>query len=237
MTFTILGRDPVTGRLGGAVTTSDLAVGARVLFAAAGVGVAATQHRTDPRLGPAMLDRLRAGDGAQPAVDAVAAATDHREWRQLGAVDATGATGSRGGGLLWPVSAELAGEQCMVLGNMLVSDAVAPAIREGFTTAAARGDDLGQALVAALAAGERAGGETGPLRSAALLIVDREPFPYADLRVDDDPDPLGRLAALWQAWRPLAAGYVSRALEPDFDGARHDRPADGPGHRPSSTTT
>ena len=233
MTFTILAREPATGRLGGAVTTSDLAVGARVLFAAAGVAVVATQHRTDPRLGPAMLARLRAGDGVQAAVDAVAAATEHREWRQLGAVDATGASGSRGGELLWPVSAELAGEECLVLGNMLASGAVAPAIRDGYAAAVGRGDDLGRALVAALAAGERAGGETGAagLRSAALLIVDREPFAYADLRVDDDPDPLARLAALWAAWRPLADGFVSRAVDPDFDGARPD------GHRPTSTTT
>ena len=231
MTFTILGRDPVSGRLGGAATTSDLAVGARALYAAARVGVVATQHRTDPRLGPALLERLAAGAGAREAVAAVAAATPHREWRQLGALDAGGAGAGHGGGLLWPHSAELAGEDCLVLGNMLVSDAVAPAIRDGFADAVGRGEDLGDALLAGLVAGQAAGGETGALRSAALLIVDHAPFPWADLRVDDDPDPLGRLTALWAAWRPRADGYVARALEPDFDGARP------PGHRPSSTTT
>jgi hypothetical protein len=66
MTFTILARDPSTGRLGGATTTSDLAVGARVLFAAAGVGVVATQHRTDPRLGSRVLEALRGGGPPPP---------------------------------------------------------------------------------------------------------------------------------------------------------------------------
>jgi uncharacterized Ntn-hydrolase superfamily protein len=231
MTFTILAREPSTGRLGAATTTSDLAVGARVLFAQAGVGVVATQHRTDPRLGPLMLEQLRGGRDARAAVDAVAAQTPHREWRQLGAVDAAGTTGSWGGELLWPVGVQIAGDGCLAMGNMLVDDGVAPAIRDGYARAAGAGADLGDALLAGLAAGTAAGGETGPLRSAALLIADRAPFPWADLRVDDDPDPLRRLTALWRTWRPLADGYVSRALDPDFDGARP------PAHRPSSTTT
>jgi uncharacterized Ntn-hydrolase superfamily protein len=231
MTFTILARDPSTGRLGGATTTSDLAVGARVLFAAAGVGVVATQHRTDPRLGSRVLEALRGGATAREAVAEVAAQTPHREWRQLGAVDAFGGTGSWGGSLLWPVSAELAGEGCVVVANMLVADDVPSAIADGFAEASGDGADLGDALLAALVAGARAGGETDPLRSAALLMVNRAPFAWADLRVDDDPDALSRLTALWQAWRPLADGYVARALEPDFDAARP------PGHRPNSTTT
>ncbi len=225
MTFTILGRDPRTGRLGGAVTTSDIAVGARVLSAQAGLAVVATQHRTDPRLGPLVLERLRAGQAPQQAVDAVAAGTTHRAWRQLAALDARGRFGTWSGSLLWPVDAQLTGRDCLVAGNMLVDDDVAPAIRDAFASRA--GGDLGDRLLAALRAGERAGGETGAgLRSAALLIVDREAFPYADLRVDDDADPLGRLAALWATYRPLADGFVSRALDPDFDG-----------QRPSSTTT
>ena len=83
MTFTILGRCPETGRLGGAVTTSDVAVGARVLFGRAGLGVAATQHRTDPRLGPAVLQRLQDGLVPDQAVAAVAAQTADRGWRHV----------------------------------------------------------------------------------------------------------------------------------------------------------
>ena len=85
--------------------------------------------------------------------------------------------------------------------------------------------ELAARLLAALRAGEAAGGETGALRSAALLVVERESFPLVDLRVDADPDPLGRLDALWATYRPLARSFVARALTPDDV------------HRPSSTTT
>ena len=225
MTFTILGRCFETGRLGGAVTTSDVAVGARVLFGRAGLGVAATQHRTDPRLGPALLQQLEDGVTPEGAVAAVAAGTADRAWRQLGVLDASGRRAAYAGDRVWPLSAELAGEDCLVLGNMLSGPAVGPAIRDAFQERA--GEDLCDRLLAALYAGQRAGGETGggPLRSAALLVVDRESFPFADLRIDDDAKPLERLARLWETYRPLAAQFVARALTPDDV------------HRSSSTTT
>jgi uncharacterized Ntn-hydrolase superfamily protein len=225
MTFTILGRCLRTGQLGGAVTTSDIAVGARVLFARAHLGVAATQHRTDPRLGPALLERLRGGDAPAQAVAAVAASTTDREWRQLGVVAADGRCAAYSGDRVWPVCAELAGEECLVLGNMLAGPAVAPAMRDAFEQRP--GDDLCDRLLAGLDAGHGAGGETGggALRSAALLVAERESFPFVDLRIDDDPEPLRRLRALWENYRPMAAQFVARALTPDDV------------HRSSSTTT
>jgi uncharacterized Ntn-hydrolase superfamily protein len=227
MTFTILGRCTRTGQLGGAVTTSDIAVGARVLSADAALGIAATQHRTDPRLGPHMLERLALGESPEQAVAAVAAGTRHRDWRQLGALDTNGRTGAYSGARLWPVGAQLSGPDCLVLANMLVSDVVAPAIRDAFAGDPAA--PLADRLLAGLVAGERAGGEQGDgLRSAALLIVERHPFPLVDLRVDDDPAPLDRLARLWDAYRPLVTVFVARALTPD------DVPGD---QRSSSTTT
>jgi uncharacterized Ntn-hydrolase superfamily protein len=226
MTFTILARCARTGQLGGAVTTSDIAVGARVLWADAELGVAATQHRTDPRLGPLVLERLALGESPEQAVAAIAAGTRHRDWRQLGALDRRGRTGAYSGSRLWPIGAQLPGADCLVLANMLVSDAVAPAIRDAFASDPAA--PLADRLLAGLVAGERAGGEQGGgLRSAALLIVERERFPLADLRVDDDPSPLARLARLWDAYRPLAPVFVARALTPD----------DEPDHRSNSTTT
>jgi len=230
MTFTILGRCARTGQLGGAVTTSDIAVGARVLSATAELGVAASQHRTDPRLGPLVLERLALGESPEQAVVAVAAGTRHRDWRQLGALDARGRTGAYSGSRLWPIGAQLSGPDCLVLANMLASDAVAPAIRDAFTGDPAQ--PLADRLLAGLVAGERAGGERGDgLRSAALLIVERERFPLVDLRVDDDPAPLQRLVGLWDVYRPLAPVFVARALTPD------DVPAPGGDHRQSSTTT
>jgi uncharacterized Ntn-hydrolase superfamily protein len=214
MTFTILGRCSETGQLGGAVTTSDVAVGARVLFARARVGVVATQHRTDPRLGPLMLERLELGQAPSDVVRAVAQGTPDREWRQLGAVGSGGDPGAWSGRRLWPIGAELPGAGCLALGNMLDNDRVAPAMCDAFAETA--GQPLARRLLNALAAGEAAGGERdGRLRSAAVLVVDRESFPFVDLRIDDDPDPLRRLCALWETYRPLAAQFVARALTPD----------------------
>jgi len=77
------------------------------------------------------------------------------------------------------------------------------------------GVPLATRLIAALEAGDQAGGEFIPLVSAALLIVDRQPFPYVDLRVDSDPAPIAALAKLWRDYAPLAASFVDRAIDPD----------------------
>lgn len=223
MTFSLLARCRDTAELGVAVTTSDLAVGARVPYAQAGVGVAVTQHRTDPRLGPALLAQLREGGGARAAVDAVASAAEHRDWRQLAALDAGGTGAAFSGALVSPRVAALAGRDCLALGNMLRSDAVAPAIVAGFESAPGT---LAERLLAGLDAGLRAGGETGTLRSAALLVVAVAPFPLIDLRVDGAELPLAALAALLRDYAPLADFITRRALDPD-----------GAGHGPSSTTT
>jgi uncharacterized Ntn-hydrolase superfamily protein len=224
MTFTILGRCQATGQLGGAVTTSDIAVGARVLHARAGLAIAATQHRTDPRLGPALLDRIEAGDEPEAAIEAVTGALPaaHRRWRQLGLLDARGRTASFTGELAWPVSAELPGPDRLVLANMLTGDGVAAAIAAAFDGTAG---ELAGRLLAALRAGLDAGGETGALRSAAIVVVESQKFPLVDLRVDEDTDPLTRLQALWDSYRPHVAGFLARALDPDHD------------QRSSSTTT
>jgi uncharacterized Ntn-hydrolase superfamily protein len=212
MTLTILGRSPDTGQLGGAVTTSDLAVGARVLYAKAGVAVVATQHRTDPRLGPGLLASVEREPTVSEAVRSVAAETPHRSWRQLGVVDAAGHTASYSGDRLWPIGAELAGENCLALGNMLRNDRVAPAMVEAFASGPL---ELADRLLMALEAGLRAGGETGEPRSAALLVVERESFPLVDLRVDEAADPVRRLRSLWEAYQPLARQFVTRAIDPD----------------------
>jgi uncharacterized Ntn-hydrolase superfamily protein len=237
MTFTILGRCARTGQLGGAVTTSDIAVGARVLHAEAQLAVVATQHRTDPRLGPALLQRLRAGDRPQAAVAQLAAATPDRDWRQIGGLDAHGVAAAYSGSRLWPVGAELAGRDCLVLANMLAGQPVAPAMRDAFCGSPS--DDLADRLLAALDAGERAGGERdGTLRSAALLVVEREAFPFVDLRIDDDRSPLARLRGLWETYRPHARQFVARALTPDdVPAPEAPRPPPGGCHRSSSTTT
>jgi len=74
--------------------------------------------------------------------------------------------------------------------------------------------DLGDRLIAALAAGLAAGGEVSPVRSAGMVIAGSEPWPVTDLRVDWHEDPVGELAGLWARWQPQAESYVRRALRP-----------------------
>jgi uncharacterized Ntn-hydrolase superfamily protein len=232
VTFSLLGRCARTGQLGVAVTTSDLAVGARVPHAAAGLAVAVTQHRTDPRLGPRALDLVRSGCTPREAIEAVAASTPHRDWRQVALLDAAGAWAAHSGARVTPIVAEHAGPDCIAIGNMLVSEDVAPAMVDAF--AADPGQPLAVRLVAGLRAGDDVGGETGAPRSAALLVVDREAFALVDLRVDAHDDPLAALQELWEQYEPWAGDFVRRALDPDRATGRPEP------HRvtgPSSTTT
>jgi len=231
MTFALLGRDPATGQLGVAVTTSDLAVGARVPHAEAGLAVVVTQHRTDPRLGPRTLELLRSGRTPIDALEAVAASTPHRGWRQVAVLDAAGRHAAFAGDGVTPIVAATPGADCLAVGNMLVDEEVTTAMVEAFAVVD-DGESLAGRLVAGLRAGDAVGGETGTLRSAALLVVERESFALVDLRVDDDPAPLDALAALWRTYAPWASDFVRRALDPDAATGRPD-----PHTRPSSTTT
>ena len=212
MTFSLLGRSDATGQLGAVTTTSDLAVGARVPFASAGVGVVVTQSRTDPRLGPALLQALADGLSAQEAVARVAEADLHRAWRQLGALDRSGASAAHTGERAWPVATAIGGVDCLAIGNMLRGEHVLNASLDAFSDASG---ELADRLVAGISAAVRAGGETGILRSAALLVVAREPFPLVDLRVDDDEDPVGALGRLWEQYRPWVREFTLRAIDPD----------------------
>jgi uncharacterized Ntn-hydrolase superfamily protein len=225
VTFSLLGRCPETGQLGAAVTTSDIAVGARVPFALAGVGVVVTQNRTDPRLGPLLLEALRAQIAPADAVTQTIEAHPHPAWRQLGVLDARGDAGHFTGEHAWPVAGAVAGADCLAIGNMLTNGGVLGAIASAFS---ASDGALAGRLIEGLQAGQRAGGETAPLRSAAVLVVARESFPLVDLRVDEASDPLGALESLWRSYAPWTTTFVTRAVDPD----NADRV-----HRSSSTTT
>jgi uncharacterized Ntn-hydrolase superfamily protein len=187
-------------------------VGARVPFAAAGVGVVVTQSRTDPRLGPALLEALAAGLSAAVAVARVAESDEHRAWRQLGALGVSDEGAAHTGERAWPVATAVSGRECLAIGNMLRGEGVLSAAVEAFSGTTG---ELAERLLAGIGAGERAGGETGVLRSAALLVVEREPFPLVDLRIDDAVDPLQALARLWAEYRQWVREFALRALDPD----------------------
>ncbi|HTN13066.1 MAG TPA: DUF1028 domain-containing protein [Acetobacteraceae bacterium] len=212
MTFSMLGSCARTGQFGAVVTTSAIAVGTRCPFARAGVGAALTQHRTDPRLGPALLDLLAGGATAAQAMAQLVAATPDRDWRQLALIDRHGGTAIFTGANVRATVSVAEAADCAALGNILRNDRVAPAMVASFTADAAR--PLAERLVRAILAGDAAGGETASIQSAALLVVDRERFPYVDLRVDDHAAPLIELARLWTLYAPLAEDYVLRATAP-----------------------
>ena len=217
MTFSLAGRCARTGMMGAAITTSSVGVGARCMFARAGVGVVLTQHRTDPRLGPLGLAMLEAGLDAAQAVAGLAAGTPHAGWRQLAAVDAAGRTGHFSGALIRSKQAGVSGVDCVAVGNILRNTEVPGAMVAAFEADPAM--DLAERLLAALEAGNRAGGEERPLRSAAVLVVHRERFPYVDLRVDAAAEPIAALRAVWAEYAPEVDEYVARAVDPGSLGA------------------
>ncbi len=213
MTFSLIGRCARTGAFGAVAATSSLAVGARVHAVAPGVGAVLTQHRTDPRLGPRGIGLLRSGCSAEEAVAALVASTPHHGWRQLAAIDAAGRTAHFHGARVKPESGAAHGPDCVAIGNILSTARVPEAMAAAF--AASPGETLAERLVRALEAGEAAGGEHGPVRSASLLVYGAHDFALVDLRVDGAPDPIAALRGLWQEYAPLVDAYAVRVLDPD----------------------
>lgn len=214
MTFSIAGRCQDTGQLGIAISSSSIAVGARCVWTRTQVGAVATQNITLPLLGPQILDGLAADPAADPeAVLAQALAGDaHRQYRQVAVIDQRGHTAVfTGSGALGTAHA-VRGRQCVAAGNLLASTQVIGSMVEAFEGATG---PLAQRLLAALEAAQAAGGEAGPVHSAALQIVGAVAWPIADLRVDwADSDPIGALARLWLAYQPQMQDYLTRALDP-----------------------
>ena len=213
MTFSIAGRCAHTGAFGVAIATSSIAVGARCPHARAGVGAVTTQNVTDPALGPLLLDLMERGLSARAAIEAVVRDRPHIEHRQLTAVDKEGRVHAFSGAHMLGVHAASLGPDCVAAGNLLASAAVPEAMTAAFATN--QQAPLAGRLIAALRAGLDAGGEAGPVHSAALLVVTDAPYPFASLRVDwREDDPVGALAAFWRAYAPQADAYLTRARAP-----------------------
>jgi len=212
MTFSLVGRCARTGMLGIVVTSSSPAVAARCAWARAGVGAVATQNVTDPSLAPRVLDLMELGRSAADALDEVVTRAVHIEYRQLAAVDAQGRTASYSGTRTLGRHGSSAGKDCLAAGNLLADENVTAAMVQAFEQRPR--DQLASRLLAALRAGEVAGGEEGPVHSCGLLVVGQVTWPVTDLRVDWHQDPITELARLWAVWRPQEADYLQRALDP-----------------------
>ena len=213
MTFSIAGRCAKTGMLGAVVTTSAMAVGSRCAWAEANVGAVLTQHRTDPRLGPKILERLKTGSSPEVILRDLEGADPDLQWRQLAVIDAKGKGAFFNGAKILSVSKGKVGRNCVAAGNILRSTTVVDAMISSFEKNEAQ--PLAERLVRAIEAGDAAGGELKQLKSAGLLVVHRESFPFVDLRVDLNSQPLVELRFLWELYQPTADNYVVRALDPD----------------------
>jgi uncharacterized Ntn-hydrolase superfamily protein len=195
-TYSLAAFDPANGDLGVVVQSKFLAVGAVVPWARAGVGAVATQARANPTFGPDGLQLLQGGATAQESLDKLVAADEGRDHRQVGIVDTRGNAATYTGSGCFSWAGGRTGRGYAAQGNILVSQATVDALAETFEGTAG---SLADRLIAALAAGQAAGGDSRGMQAAAILVVrggggycglnDR----YIDLRVDDHPAPIEEL--------------------------------------------
>jgi uncharacterized Ntn-hydrolase superfamily protein len=199
MTYSIVARDPDTGRFGIAVQSHYLGVGPVVPWLEAGVGGVATQARVNTSFGPIGLELLRAGRSAAEVVAALVASDEQAEHRQVGVVDAKGGAAAHTGEQAIPAAGHQVGDGFTVQGNLLERDTCWPAMADAYRSALADGLPFEERLLRALEAAEREGGDVRGRQSAAIQVVDGKLHAAAwrgrimDLRIEDHPDPVPEL--------------------------------------------
>lgn len=208
MTYSIVARDPITGRFGVAVQSHAYTVGPIVPWLEAGVGAVATQATVNVSFGPVALEMLRNGWSAQRVAAALVAGDEQPEIRQFGIVDRDGNVAAHTGTDCILACGHVVGEGFTTQGNLLERDEVWQALAPAYEAALAEELPFSERLIRALEAAEAAGGDVRGSQSAAIVIVDAElraaPWRgvFMDLRVEDHPDPvaeLRRLVNLWEA--------------------------------------
>jgi uncharacterized Ntn-hydrolase superfamily protein len=209
-TFSILAYDPATGEIGGAVQSRVFSVGNGVLWAEAGVGAVATQAIVDVSYGPQALELLRQGVAPADIIKRVwEADPDPRPdaWtkygRQFAVINQKGESAAYTGPKATPwagnTACSKAGNFCTAQGNILAGEAVVTGMVRAYEETTGH---LSQRLVAALEAGQSAGGDTRGMQSAAILIVGKGGGVWLNndvvmrLQVDDNPEPIVELRRL-----------------------------------------
>lgn len=212
MTWSIVARD-ANGAFGVAVASRFFAVGALCPHARSGVGALSTQALVNPGYGPRGLDLLEQGLAAADAVALLVAGDEGRDHRQLHLIDRVGQSAAHTGSACIEWCGQEIHDGFCVAGNMLAGPRVL-----ADTAAAYRdhgGNPLAERLLAALAAGEAAGGDKRGKQAAALLIHTTEIYAFLDLRVDDNPEPIAELKRLYdvslERYQPFVACLPSAA--------------------------
>lgn len=200
MTFSIVGYDPKEKEWGIAVQSKFLGVGAVVPFAQAGVGAVATQSYANTAYGPEALALMAQGKSASEVMELITKDDKDKEMRQVGLIDAEGNAATFTGAYCYNWAGGVTGKHFAAQGNILVDENTVGAMAETFES---KEGTLAERLLAALDAGQQAGGDSRGQQSAALLVVkekggyggfnDR----YIDLRVDDHAEPIKELIRLY----------------------------------------
>lgn len=220
MTYSIVARDPLTGRFGVAVQSHAYTVGPIVPWLEAGVGAVATQATVNVSFGPIALEMLRNGWSAQRVAAALVAGDEQPEIRQFGIVDAEGRAAAHTGTDCILACGHVVGEGFTTHGNLLERDEVWQALAPAYEAALTEQLPFSERLIRALEAAEAAGGDVRGSQSAAIVIVEAELKPARwrgvamDLRVEDHPDPVPELRRLVNLWEAQAL------LDDDGDAAR-----------------
>ena len=198
-TFSIVAYDPATGDLGVAVQSKAFAVGARVPYARSGVGAIATQATTNPSFGPRGLALLEGGLMPQQVIDSLLKTDGRPAVRQLAVVDARGQPAAHTGDSCIDWKGNHSGSFYSCQGNLLAGQPVVDSMALVFERTSG---ELAERLMAALEGGQRAGGDSRGMQSAALIVVragggyagfnDR----YIDIRTDDSRNPIRELRRL-----------------------------------------
>lgn len=205
-TFSILGFDPATGEIGGAVQSRVFSVGNGVLWAEAGVGAVATQAIVDVSYGPQCLELLKKGMPPEDIIKRVwekdpdpRAQNWSKQGRQFAVIDSRGQAAAFTGPKASPWAGHRYGKFCTAQGNILAGEEVVNGMVKAFEDTEG---SLALRLQAALEAGQTAGGDKRGMQSAALLIVRKDGGPWLHndvvlrLQVDDSPEPIRELRRL-----------------------------------------
>ena len=209
-TFSILGYDPATGEVGGAVQSRVFSVGNGVLWAEADAGVAATQAIVDVSYGPKALALLRVGMTPTAIVKAILDSDSDprpsdwtKEGRQFAVMDAKGNYAAYTGPKATTWAGNKGGKYCTAQGNILAGEAVVNGMVEAFEKAEGH---LSMRLMAALDGGQAAGGDKRGMQSAAMIIVKKNGGVWLNndvvlrLQVDDSEEPLKELRRVVEKW-------------------------------------
>lgn len=203
-TYSIVAYDFETGDLGVAVQSRYFSVGSIVPWAEAEVGAIATQSFVNVSYGPKGLELLKKGLTAKEVIEKLTSEDEGREYRQLGIVDAKGNAAAYTGAKCLEWAGSRTGKGYSAQGNILAGEEVVEAMAEAFETTEG---DLAERLVAALEAGENAGGDARGRQSAALLVVRKNSGrggygdKLIDLRVEDHSNPVDELKRLLRLHR------------------------------------